>query len=260
MRQFKQRLRLFEKRYYLIFLRELTKVNREVEKDIKNGFFNTYQNIIDNWNVEKLYEQLYYDVSVNEAKFEQENMTLEKQTRPGGIISFFRSLIREYIYFRIAHRITAVKQTTKDRVAFIIEKGIEEGKGAVDVAKDIRNDFDFNKNRAMNIARTETVTAMNLGKFMARQNSPYKEEKRWIPANDDRTRESHLALSDVGWIDLGSDFHMVNNSGILEPALFPGDDRLSAENTCNCRCTLSFRPKKDNNGRLIRKENINNVE
>lgn len=253
MTPFQRRQQIFEKRYQSIFNRELNKLNKEVSKDIENGFFNTYVSVIDNWNVQKLYERLYYSVTIDEAKRESDAIEKQKQTRPQGLIRFWRSLINEFLFIRIAHRITAVTQTTKDRIAFIIEKGIEEGKGAREVAKDIRDDFEFNKNRSMNIARTETVTAMNLGKFMARQNSPYEEEKRWIPAKDNRTRESHLALEDVGWIDLDSDFYMANNSGMLEPALYPGDDRLSAENTCNCRCTLSFRPKKDSNGKLIRK-------
>ncbi len=33
----------------------------------------------------------------------------------------------------------------------------------------------------------------------------------------------------------------------------PGDVHASAGNVCNCRCTLAFKAKRDENGRLIRK-------
>lgn len=255
LRDFERRHRIFERRYFRIFNRELNKINREVAKGIEvEGIYFNYSELIDQKDFTKLYETMYLAVSISEAKRESDIIEQRKQARIGGIISFWRGLIRQFIFFRIAHRITGVSQTTKDRVAFLIEQGIDDGKGAVEVAKDIRNDFKFTKNRSLNIARTETVTAMNYGRILARENSPYVEEKTWLPAIDDRTRPSHLALRDVGWVDLEQDFFLQNNDGFLEPALFPGDDRLSAENTCNCRCTLSFRPKRDENGNLIRKD------
>ena len=121
------------------------------------------------------------------------------------------------------------------------------------MARNIRKDRGYNRNRSLAIARTETVTAANQGRYMAALSSPYVQEKKWLPTSDSRTRRSHLEMIDTPYIDMDLSFHIANADGILEPALYPCAPTLSASNSINCRCQLVFRNKRDENGRLIRK-------
>jgi len=146
-----------------------------------------------------------------------------------------------------------VEQTTRDRIAVLIERGIANGDGASEVAKAIRNDRGYNRNRSLAIARTETVTAANQGKYLAAYTSPYEKEKRWLPTVDSRTRASHRAMLDTPWIPLTQDFWLANAKGMLEPAQYPGANTLSASNVVSCRCSLSTRTKFDANGPVLKK-------
>src|SRR5690606_25973572 len=120
-------------------------------------------------------------------------------------------------------------------------------------ARNIRKDRGYNRNRSLAIARTETVTAANQGRYIAALSSPYVQEKKWLPTSDSRTRRSHIEMLDTPYIDMDFSFHIANADGILEPALYPCAPTLTASNSINCRCALVFRNKRDENGRLIRK-------
>src|SRR5690606_25069512 len=111
-----------------------------------------------------------------------------------------------------------------------------------------------NRNRSLAIARTETITAANQGKYMSAISSKYVMLKKWLPAkNDGRNRPSHLAMYDNDWIEIDSLFYVANADGVLEQGRFPCDVTLSASNCVNCRCIIIFKIKTDENGRPIRK-------
>ena len=172
-------------------------------------------------------------------------------------INLWRSLLSDFLTVRIAGRIASVEQTTRERVAVLIERGVSEGLGAREVARLIRDDKDFNKNRALTIARTETVTSANQGKYMAALSSPYVKLKKWSAVRDDRTRLSHLDMLNRPFVEMDQKFYVANANGFLEEANYPCDTTLSASNVVACRCIVVFQNKKDENGRLIRKTSFN---
>lgn len=216
--------------------------------------------------VDRIYKSLYMDITISEAEIawgdepktkgrkdiidDLANILIGDVASP---INIWRSLLNEFITVRIASRIREVEQTTRDRIAVLIERGIANGDGASEVAKSIREDRGYNRNRSLAIARTETVTAANQGKYLAAYTSPYEKEKRWLPTVDSRTRASHRAMLDTPWIPLEDDFWLANAKGMLEPAQYPCANTMSASNIVNCRCSLSTRTKFDANGPVLKK-------
>ena len=230
------------------------------------------EGLVDHASLERIYRNLYTTLTIDEGKLAwEETEGGTKGLDPmegrkdiidtlasvlgteGNPINLWRQLLGEWITVRIAGRITEVTTTTMRRVAKLIEQAIAEGLGAMETARLLRQDQKFNRNRSLAIARTETITAMNQGKYLAAMSSPFVQEKRWIPVDDPKTRESHLDMLDSDWIPLEEDFVLINRNGIPEYAQYPCSPGLSAGEAVNCRCTSIYRAKKGPNGRLIRK-------
>lgn len=269
-KQFLRRQKVHEKKYQRQFYRYLASVNYAVARWIsQNGFNLNPDQFLKYENVERIYRKLYTEVTLSEATLQWESFNdgikqkdlLDDFARilsPGESqpISLWRRLLNDFITVRIAGRITEVNTTTRKRIAFLIEKGIEEGLGASEVATLIRKDRGYNRNRSLAIARTETVTAGNQGKYLAAVSSPYVKMKKWIPVEDSRTRLSHLDMEDRPFVELDQPFYVANAEGFLEQAQYPGDSSLSASNTIMCRCVIVLKNKTDENGRPIRKNSI----
>ena len=263
---FLRRQKIYENKYKKKFLAYLNAVNKSAADAYESGSGN-YD--IYNTRLEAIYKQLYSDVTIQEAEiqwheFNDPSIKQQKDlidalasifTNTGSVpINMWRSLLNDFITVRIAGRIKEVEQTTRKRIAYLIEKGIDEGLGARDVARTIRKDVDFNKNRSLAIARTETITSANQGKYLAASSSPYVKQKKWLPTMDKRTRATHRDMIHVPYVDLTQEFYLQDmKTGALEPAQYPCDSRLSAGNTVNCRCIIIFQNKLDANGRPIKK-------
>ena len=272
---FLRRQTAYERRYTPQFYNYFKLVYDTAATMIEKGGVNAYLSQIENRQhtaeLNAIYRRLYDQVTIDEARIELRLLSGTKSSkmvtkdliddivgtfpfRDGATIRLFRQLLNDYLEIRIATRITLVTETTVKHVARVIEIGIAEGLGALSIAKLLREQTDFNRNRSLLVARTETVTGANQGKFMAAQSSTLVMEKRWIPTNQPgRTRPSHLAMLNSPFIDMDQPFFIANSKGGVETARYPGDESLSAENTCNCRCSIGFRVKRDENGDPIRK-------
>lgn len=265
---FLRRQKIYENKYKKKYYAYLQAVNKSAADAYEKG---SLEYDVYNSRLEAIYKQLYSDVTIQEAEmqwheFDDPSIKQQKDlidalasifTNTDSVpINMWRSLLNDFVTVRIAGRITEVINTTRKRIAYLIEKGIEEGLGAREVAITIRKDTDFNKNRSLAIARTETITSANQGKYLAALSSPYVKQKKWLPTMDKRTRATHRDMVNVPYVDLTQEFYLQDmKTGSLEPAQYPCDSRLSAGNTVNCRCIVIFRNKKDENGRLIRKTN-----
>lgn len=175
--------------------------------------------------------------------------------RGGGLISFWQNVLGQYLQARIAESIKQISDTTRKRIAQIIQKGVDEGMGVDKIAARIEREgaSGLTRTRSRAIARTESISAMNQGSMLAARSSELEFQKKWNATIDQRTRLTHHDADIHGdWVDLDQDFFLDGPSG-LEPADAPGDPRLSAANSVNCRCSVLLRPKRDINGRLIRK-------
>lgn len=262
-----RRQKVYENKYRKKFYSYLRSVNYAVAKSIDENGLGVVPEL-NSERLERIYRSLYKEVTLNEAEIQfkafGDPRTKDIIDALTGIfasgedvpIRMWRNLLNDFLTVRIAGRITEVQQTTRERIAVLIERGIAEGLGAREVATTIRKDRGYNRNRSLAIARTETITAANQGKFMAALSSPFEKEKKWLPTNDARTRLSHRDFLDRPFVSLTQPFFVANSMGFLEEAQYPCASTLSASNVCNCRCIIVFRNKLDENGNPIRKRNF----
>jgi hypothetical protein len=173
--------------------------------------------------------------------------------------------VKEVLNFLVQYGFTLVSnmtQTTKAKLQEIVAKGIQEGKSIDQITKDILSDetTGYSMMRAKRIARTEVMRASNYAAMIGADKHPFEVDKVWISARDKRTRRipkdnyDHYDMNGqkVGWAD---DFTSTGKRGDLVVAGFPGDPTTPAGFSINCRCTVGFEPKRDANGKLIRKQN-----
>lgn len=119
-------------------------------------------------------------------------------------------------------QILAEPDTTSIPVAEVKKRLL---RGAEDVFEDL------SKNRAMMIARTETGCSVNFGQ-MATYKANGMTKKIWLATYDDRTRDSHLYVSEqvIGM----DDYFDVGGEGLQ----YPLDPNGSAGEVINCRCSI----------------------
>ncbi len=89
----------------------------------------------------------------------------------------------------------------------------------------------MSESRARNIARTESTTTVNYGTVTTYKSEGVK-KKQWLATRDGRTRMMH-AEADMETVDIDKPFTVGG-----EELMYPGDPAGSADNVCQCRCSI----------------------
>lgn len=123
-----------------------------------------------------------------------------------------------------------------------IERGIREGTGIPGIAEQVDTILRANgserwPNRAVVVARTETMGAVNAGVYRgavldAERRGDVAPFKVWLATEDARTRPTHVAAD--GQRTLLTEPFSVGGA----PLQFPGDPRGPAQEVIQCRCTM----------------------
>ena len=177
--------------------------------------------------------------------------------------SFNYIWVDEAIKFLIQYGFTLIAnitQTTKAKLQEIVANGLEEGKGIDAIVRDILSDetIGYSMMRARRIARTEVMRASNYAAMLSVQQHDFEIDKIWISKKDDRTRRipknnyDHANM-DGQKVPYNEVFVSLGKKGDVVLADYPGDPTNPAGFTINCRCTVGFEGRRDENGRLIRK-------
>lgn len=124
------------------------------------------------------------------------------------------------------------QQWNKQHIRGAITQGVLRGESIPKIGARLENVVGMNRNSAIRNARTAVTGAQNRGRI-----DSYKDAQKlginvmqeWLATSDNRTRESHLALSGER-IEVGDTF-----SNGCE---YPGDPGGPPEEVYNCRCTL----------------------
>lgn len=156
-------------------------------------------------------------------------------------------LVELYFNKEILATAEGITETTREEIQRILKEANKEGKGITWIAKQMEM---LNANRALLIARTETVTAANSGGFIAALEVGLMMQKQWLATNDTRTRQDHVFVngSKVGMLDY---FQVGDNT-----MLYPGDRTqenglpTSGNEVINCRCTVQYIPQRVD-GKLV---------
>jgi hypothetical protein len=179
---------------------------------------------------------------------------------------FLRDILNYFARYLLNKAVLPISETMKSIILNILTEGQQNGWGADKIAMQLESD-ELTLTRARLIVRTESNKAMNYGQLLGESKSEWESTKKWIAANDHRTRHSHRFIDDTV-IDFKDRFHVPiyktvggvrgKKKGIemqigYDLMTGPGDLHASAGNICNCRCTLSFAAKRDADGRLVRK-------
>lgn len=154
--------------------------------------------------------------------------------------------------------VALIDEETKKVILEQIQKGAAEGLTFQQIVDNIKTIWVADEWRALRIVRTESMRAANVGHMVGAKKLNFEVEKVWIAAKDHRTRRQpkdvydHWVLDgttkniDEPWMQLGM-------KGVEAIAMQPGDRQAPAGFTVNCRCTVAFQPKRDEQGNLIMK-------
>lgn len=164
-------------------------------------------------------------------------------------------IMQYFRMFLIDKAVLPITLRNRDRIMSILDRGTAEGWSIERMAKEIETD-EFQLWHTRLVVRTETAKAAYYGRRVGAVDSGYETEKEWISARDSRTRHAHMDM-DGETIDFNNKYNvpLYKKGAIVGHELMrgPGDPEASAENVCNCRCTESYKAKRDANGRLMRK-------
>lgn len=209
-------------------------------------------------------KDIYKDVGLYFANKTIHDLRQETKAGFGFNEEFLRAILNYFAQYLLNKVILPVSETTKNQILQVISEGVANGWGAEQIATTLESP-ELLLWRARLIVRTEANKAMNYGQLLGESKSDWESEKIWIAANDHRTRHSHRVVDDMT-VDFKERFVVPIYQGRkpytqigVDMMSGPGDPHASAGNVCNCRCTLAFKAKRDENGRLIPKNHVEKI-
>jgi len=133
----------------------------------------------------------------------------------------------------------SVEGTTFDEIHKILREGFREGLPLNVIAENLKEKFaNWEKWRAQEISRTETIAASNTGDLQSVKQAGLEKKLKKFWLNEADARDTHQAAGATynsdGAIKIDKDFHVGADS-----MSSPGNGSLAEENV-NCRCTLGY--------------------
>lgn len=164
----------------------------------------------------------------------------------------WQQFVQEYIRLYGAQAVTDILETTKRLIMERLEKGMRDGKGVADIAKEVREWIpQISAQRAALIARTETHSAAQFASLETAKRYPFRVNKVWSSNFDHRTRDfgegdgkidqsNHRKMNGV-MVAIDDPFMVPNKWGGFDPMMFPGDQNAPAYQCVNCRCAMTYK-------------------
>lgn len=192
--------------------------------------------------------KLYSEVGMLFAKQDYDELTEEyqkslgvayerKAKAPAEIVTGWLGRLKSFILREGATRIRGMMETTRQVVRETLNESVQQGQGIPDAARSLRKQVGLlSKARATLIARTELVSAANVGSLIGAQSTGLKLNKLWIATPGARTRDTHAAAN--GQLAPMDGFFTVGGY----PARYPGDVTLPVGEVVNCRCAIGYKP------------------
>ena len=242
--------------------KDLKQVARDVENDGPQGAMSKMGAYAWNESMMTIMERLYREAAVlfGNAAYRSARVMSQKDSNPFGINSEVITQLVEFLVLYGFYLVAEMTQTTKAKLQDVINKAISEGKSTKEIADIIRQDdtLGYSAMRAMRIARTEVMRASNYALMKGVEQHGFVVDKMWIAVKDSRTRRiprnsyDHVEM-DGKIVEYDEPFLSIGKKGDTVVAQYPGDPNAPAGFTVNCRCTIGFVPRRDENGRLIMK-------
>ena len=154
-------------------------------------------------------------------------------------VTLFGVVAKRWIAENALSKAKMIAKSTREDVRKVIDKGIDEGLGTYEIAKNITKVSLISRYRAEVISRTETHNAAIFGSMesarIGSEQTGIKLLKIWMPVLDERTRVSHADMESHPPIPMNEKF---NVGGVMMDA--PADPSAPAEQVINCRCAISY--------------------
>jgi hypothetical protein len=216
-------------------------------------------NIFINDKLTVLLESLYKQAGVKGARLTYRDLQQHGlSVKAGGFgknETWIRNVIN-YLRLNILDFAAKITSTIREDILKVIEKAVSEGWG-IDKIVDQLKSSGLPRARARVIARTETIRAANVGHSEGAKSFPYEVNKKWSSAKDHRVRHSHRLVNNHVTDEEGTFkvpiYKGDKPTGQSDLMLYPGDKEAHPSNTINCRCRVIYEPKRDAQGRLIRR-------
>lgn len=163
----------------------------------------------------------------------------------------------DYFLLNAGEKIKGITDTTIKEVRRVIAEAQQLNKSRREQAKyitDALGSEEFNRKRALVIARTESTTAANKGIALGAESSDYYVNKQWLATLDKRTRRDHITANGQQ-VGFNQSFYV---GGV--PMAQPGDPTAPAAQCVNCRCVLLVVPVLDELGLPVLKPRVSRLE
>lgn len=234
----------YERSQYRNFKAALDTQVVAVSRYIKDGGLATVQShlglLVNEAPVSAAYEKCYMSIGTKHAAWTYKRI-VDIATKSEGVGFFshaWYSLMSVFFKDHAGSRITSVTETTRERITTLLadSQDLPISERATYITDQLDSP-DFNRNRSLMIARTESTTAAGYGAMIGADNSDYEVGKVWLPVMDSNTRPDHAAMD--GSLPVGIDeTFAVGDSDML----YPGDPAGSAREVIQCRCCLAIVP------------------
>ena len=138
-------------------------------------------------------------------------------------ISLESPQVQQYLASKTMKFARDVNTTTREAIRGQIDAGLLGGETIDEIAGRVKDVFDSaSRYRAQLIARTETVGASNQGTLMAYKAAGIPLKKKWLTAQDERVRDSHVRAGRLAAIPLDQPFVFAGEEGEVRMNA-PGD-------------------------------------
>ena len=206
-------------------------------------------NAIPSFPIYEVLVQLYKSVGVEWAKITRQS--IRKADGLMGFNEIILQFMKDYFGIDLLNYAEWMTQYSREVISGILIRGTEQQMSPLEIADMISTHPEFNRMRAMRIARTETVTAANAAGQIYANTSGMEMNKTWIAVKDKRTRHDHSAV-DGTTIDINLPFN-VGSALMMHPGARtqPNGLPVPAFEIVNCRCTVGYVAKRDTNGSII---------
>lgn len=229
----------------------------------KDNYMQTIDNSINIGGLYTAYFEMYKIIGVIHG--ERIGKGINRDIKEFNGITFqseYQRGLYDWILDNIGFRIVSVREEYVRYIQKLVAEAFEEGLDVNRLASKIEkviNQRGFYRWQALRIARTESALAANRSAMLAGRSSGIVLDKIWISIPDARTRTNPPSAFDHRLMDgvkVGeNEYFDVNGEKILYPSAVTTQSgtQSSGGNVINCRCTSAYIPRRDSNGRIIRR-------
>jgi hypothetical protein len=227
-------------KYEYVFRRALESQLKEVIKTIKEEGINLEAFKVPTEKylkpMRKAFEVTYNEVGI---RFYNDTRSAAKSIKgfyyTKGDDSIWLEFVLGWVNTNAGDRITNISNTTLNLVRRTLDKSVQDGLSIPNTIKLMEEQMlDFSKWRAKMIARTEIISASNLGNYEGAISTNLPMTKTWLAFVDSRTRDNHVSIN--GTTVSKENLFIVGGDEMKHP----GDINAAGANVINCRCVLTW--------------------